>query len=74
MKQIKSVTTDLRIIAFDLNFYALKPGTIKNAIVDKDRLSLDEVENLHERGQIVSYRVDNHRFRLDLLLANTVKL
>ena len=42
-----------------LEFYALKHGTIKDAIVDKDRLSLDKVENLHETGQIVSYRPEN---------------
>ena len=67
MKQVKSEATDLIIIAFDSKFYARKHGTIKNAIVDKDRLSLDKVENLHETGQIVSYRPENHRFRLDFL-------
>ena len=36
---------------------SLKHGIIKNAIVNKDRLSLDEVENLHGTGQIVSYRL-----------------
>ena len=44
----------MRIIAFESKFYALKHRTIKNAIVDKDRLSLDKVENLHDTGQIVS--------------------
>ena len=67
MNQVKSQATDLRIIAFDSNVYALKHGTIKNATVDKDRLSLDKVENLHETGQIVSYRLENHRIRLDLV-------
>ena len=28
--------------------YALKHGTIRSKIVDKDRLSLDKLENLHE--------------------------
>ena len=67
MKQVKSLATDLRIIAFRLKFYALKHGAIKIAIVDKDRLSLDKVENLHEPGQIVSYRPENHCFRLESL-------
>ena len=61
----------MRIIAFDSKFYALKHGTIKIAIVDKDRLSLDKVENLHETGQIVSYRPENHRFRLEILRPET---
>ena len=51
--------------------YALTHGTIKNAIVDKDRLSLDEVENLHETSQIVSYRPEDHRFRLEMLRAES---
>ena len=46
-------------------------GPLKNAIADKDRLSLDEVENLHETGQIVSYRPENHRFRLENLRPET---
>ena len=45
----------------------MKHGTIQTATVDKDRLSLDEVENLHETGQTVSYRPANHRFRLGFL-------
>ena len=57
----------MRTIAFDSKFNALKHGTIKNAIADKDRLSLDEVENLHETGQIVSYSPENHCFRLEIL-------
>ena len=57
----------MRIIAFDSKFYALKHGTIKNAIVDEDKLSLDKVENLHETSQIVSYRPENHRFLLEIL-------
>ena len=61
----------MRIIAFDLNFYPLKHGTIKNAIVDKDRLSLDKVENLYETSQIMSYRPENHRFRLEILRTET---
>ena len=61
MKQVKSQATDLRVIAFDSKFYSLKHGTIKNTIVDKDSLSLDNVENLHEAGP------ENHRFRLDFL-------
>ena len=40
-------------------------GPLNNAIVDKDRLSFDEVEHLHGTSQIVSYRPDNHRIRLD---------
>ena len=71
MKQVKSYATDLRIIAFDSKFYALKHGTIKNAIEDKDKLSLDEIENLYETGQIVSYRAENHRFRLYFLRPET---
>ena len=71
MKQVKSQATDLRIIAFDSKFYALKHGTIKNAIVDKDRPSLIKIKNLHETGQIMSYRPDNHRFRLELLRPET---
>ena len=54
-------------MAFDSKFYSLKHGTIKIAIADKDRLRLDEVENLHETGQIVSYRPENHRIRLEIL-------
>ena len=50
-------------------------GPFKTAIVDKDGLSLDQVENLveylHETGQIVSYRPENHRFRLDFLRPET---
>ena len=52
-------------------FYVLKDGTIENAIVDKDRLSLDEVGNLHETRQIVSNRPENHRFRLEMLRLET---
>ena len=58
-------------MAFDSKFHALKHGTIKGKIVDKDRLSLDKVENLHETGQIVSYRPENHRFRLEILRPET---
>ena len=32
---------------------------------DKDRPSLDKIKKLHETDQIVSYRPENHRFRLD---------
>ena len=45
--------------------------TIKNATVDKDRLSLDEVENLHETDEIVSYRPEKDRFRLEILRPET---
>ena len=51
--------------------YALKHGTLKNTIVDKDRLSLDEIEKKYETGQIVSYRPENHRFRLELFRPET---
>ena len=51
--------------------YALKHGNIKIAIVDKDRLRLDKVEHLHETGQVVSYRPENHRFRLEILRPET---
>ena len=37
---------------------------LKNAIVYKDRPSSTKIKNLHETGQIVSYRPENHRFRL----------
>ena len=50
-----------------MKFYALKHGTIKNGIVDEDRPSLIKIKNLHETGQLISYRPDNHRFRLDVL-------
>ena len=63
--------TDLTIIAFDSKFYALKQGTIKNVIVDKDKPSSIKIKNLHETGQIVSYRPDNHRFRLEMLCPET---
>ena len=56
----------MRIIAFDLNFYALEHGTIKIALVDEDGLSLNKFENIHETGQIVSYRPENHRFQLEM--------
>ena len=69
MQQVESVATDLRIIAFDSKFNASKHGTITIAIVDKDRLNLDKVENLHDTGQIVSYRSENHHFRLEVLRA-----
>ena len=59
MKQVKSEATDLRISGIDLKFYALKHGTIENAIVDKDRPSLTKIKNLHEIGRIISYRPDN---------------
>ena len=59
------------IIAFDSEFYALKHGTIKNAIQDKDKLRLDKFKNLHETGQIVSYRPENHRFRHEILRPET---
>ena len=71
MKQVKSLATDLKIIAFDSKFYALKHRTIKNGIVDKDRLSLDKVEHLHETVQIISYRPENHCFRLEILRPET---
>ena len=51
--------------------YALKHGTITNDIVDKDRPSLTKIKNLHETDQIVSYRPDNHRFRLETLRPET---
>ena len=59
MKQVKSQSTDLRISGIDSKFYALKHGAIKNAIVDKDRPSLTKITNLHETGQIISYRSEN---------------
>ena len=71
MKQVKSAVADQRIIAFDSICYALKHGTIKIAIVDKDTLRLDEAENLHETCQIVSYRPENHCFRLEILRPET---
>ena len=71
MKHVKTQATDLRIIAFDSNCYALKHGTIKNAIVDKDRPNLIKIKNLHETGQIISYRPENHRFRLEILHSET---
>ena len=61
----------MRIIAFDWKVYARKHGTIKIAIVDKDRISLDKVENLQETGQIVSHRPGNHRFRHEKLRAES---
>ena len=61
----------MRISGIDSTFYALKHGTIKNATVDKDRPSLTKIKNLHETGQIVSYRPENHRFRLELLRLET---
>ena len=33
--------------------------------------SLDQVENLHETVQIVSYRPENHRFRIKILRPET---
>ena len=57
----------MRISGIDSNCYALKQGTIRNAIVDEDRPSLTKVKNLHETGQIISYRLENHRFRLEIL-------
>ena len=71
MKPVKSKATDTRIDGIDSMFYALKHGTIKNAIVDKDRPSLTKIKNLHETGQIVSYRPENHRFRLEILRPET---
>ena len=67
MKQVKSQATDLRIIAFDSKFYALKHWNINNTIVDKDRPGLNKIKNLHETSQIVSYRPDDHRFLLEIL-------
>ena len=67
MKQVKSQATDLRIIAFDSNFHALKHGSIEKAIMDKDRLRSDEVESLQETRQIVRYRPENQRCRLEIL-------
>ena len=46
-------------------------GPLKNAIEDKDKLRLDKFKNLHETSQIVSYRPDNHRFRLEILRPET---
>ena len=40
-------------------------------IVDKDRASLTKIKNLHETGQIISYRPENHRFRLEILRPET---
>ena len=71
MKQVNSYSTHLIIIAFESKFYFLKHGNIKNAIVDKDRPSLTKIKNLHETGQIVSYRPENHRFRLEILRPET---
>ena len=39
--------------------------------VDKDRASLTKVKNLHETGQIISYRLENLRLRLELLRLET---
>ena len=63
--------TDLRISGIGSTFYALKHGTVKNAIVDKDRPSLTKIKNQHEPGQIVSYKPENHRFRLQMLRPET---
>ena len=71
MKQVKSIATDLKISGIDCKIYALKHGTIKNAIADKDRPSLTRIKHLHETGQIVSYKPDSHRFRLVCLRAES---
>ena len=39
--------------------------------LSNDRPSLDQVKNLHEIGQIVSYRPENHRVRLEILRPET---
>ena len=39
--------------------------------VDKDRASLTKVKNIHETGQIISYRPEKHRFRLENLRPET---
>ena len=36
-----------------------------------DRPSLDQVKNLHEMGQVVSYKTEKHRIRLDFLRPET---
>ena len=46
-------------------------GLLKHASADKDTLSLDKVENLHETSQIASYRPENHRFRFEMLRPET---
>ena len=45
MKHVKSKATDLRISGIDSKCYALKHGTIKNVIVDKDRPSLTKIKD-----------------------------
>ena len=61
----------MRISGVDSRCYAINHGAIKNAIVDKDRPSLTKIKNLHETGQIISYRPENHRFRLEILRPET---
>ena len=39
--------------------------------VDEDKASLTKIKNLHETGQNVSYRPENHRFRLAILRPET---
>ena len=48
-----------------MEFYALKHGIIKIATVDKDRPCVIKIKNLYKTGQSVSYRIENHRFRLE---------
>ena len=48
-----------QIVSYESIFYAWKHGTIRNAIVDKDKQSLTKIKNLHETGQIESYRPEN---------------
>ena len=59
MKQVKSEASDLRISGIDSKFSVLKHGTIRKAIVDKDRPSFTKIGNLHETSQIVSYRPES---------------
>ena len=42
------------------NLNALKHGSIKNEIVDKDKASLTKIKNLHGAGQIMSHRLENY--------------
>ena len=46
----------MRTIAFGSKIYALKHGTIKNAIANNNISSLYQVINLREANQIVSYK------------------
>ena len=71
MKEVKSQSTDLRIRGIDLNFYALRHGSLKNTNVDKDKASLTKNRNVHETNHIICYRPENKRNRLEFLRPET---